>query len=161
MCVFDETGCCFEVVPPIDSFNGRYVKPWICFIGCKTGRQIAIIKPSANVMWSMACTFAYGLSESTKFLSSSFIPFQRKSLLALEKEDEDERNKTIESLKTALRTQPMRQTILDLILAWLRKIVENNDNSTKKWCWCALVNALLKFLLIFSFNGYRLLRFLS
>lgn len=32
----------------------------------------------------------------------------RKSLLALEKEDEDERNKTIESLKTALRTQPMR-----------------------------------------------------
>ncbi|XP_038636205.1 disheveled-associated activator of morphogenesis 1-like isoform X2 [Scyliorhinus canicula] len=31
----------------------------------------------------------------------------RKSLLALEK-DEEERNKTIESLKTALRTQPMR-----------------------------------------------------
>ncbi|RXN08831.1 disheveled-associated activator of morphogenesis 1-like isoform X1 [Labeo rohita] len=33
---------------------------------------------------------------------------KRKSLLALEKEDEEERNKTIESLKTALRTQPMR-----------------------------------------------------
>ncbi|XDV42925.1 hypothetical protein PO909_011502 [Leuciscus waleckii] len=32
----------------------------------------------------------------------------RKSLLALDKEDEEERNKTIESLKTALRTQPMR-----------------------------------------------------
>ncbi|XP_048456076.1 disheveled-associated activator of morphogenesis 1 [Rhincodon typus] len=32
----------------------------------------------------------------------------RKSLIALEKEDEEERNKTIESLKTALRTQPMR-----------------------------------------------------
>ncbi|XP_064195536.1 disheveled-associated activator of morphogenesis 1-like isoform X1 [Anguilla rostrata] len=32
----------------------------------------------------------------------------RKSLLAMEKEDEEERNKTIESLKTALRTQPMR-----------------------------------------------------
>ncbi|XP_044292470.1 disheveled-associated activator of morphogenesis 1 isoform X2 [Varanus komodoensis] len=32
----------------------------------------------------------------------------RKSLLALEKEDEEERNKTIESLKTALRTKPMR-----------------------------------------------------
>uniref|UniRef100_A0A8C7CGD1 Dishevelled associated activator of morphogenesis 1b n=1 Tax=Oncorhynchus kisutch TaxID=8019 RepID=A0A8C7CGD1_ONCKI len=31
-----------------------------------------------------------------------------KTLLALEKEDEEERNKTIESLKTALRTQPMR-----------------------------------------------------
>uniref|UniRef100_A0A665UTL1 Dishevelled associated activator of morphogenesis 1b n=1 Tax=Echeneis naucrates TaxID=173247 RepID=A0A665UTL1_ECHNA len=30
------------------------------------------------------------------------------TLLALEKEDEEERNKTIESLKTALRTQPMR-----------------------------------------------------
>ncbi|XP_028934783.1 disheveled-associated activator of morphogenesis 1 isoform X1 [Ornithorhynchus anatinus] len=32
----------------------------------------------------------------------------RKSLLALEKEDEEERSKTIESLKTALRTKPMR-----------------------------------------------------
>uniref|UniRef100_A0A8C1XHT2 Dishevelled associated activator of morphogenesis 1a n=1 Tax=Cyprinus carpio TaxID=7962 RepID=A0A8C1XHT2_CYPCA len=32
----------------------------------------------------------------------------RKSLLAMEKEDEEERSKTIESLKTALRTQPMR-----------------------------------------------------
>uniref|UniRef100_A0A671QJS1 Disheveled-associated activator of morphogenesis 1-like n=1 Tax=Sinocyclocheilus anshuiensis TaxID=1608454 RepID=A0A671QJS1_9TELE len=32
----------------------------------------------------------------------------RKSLLTLEKEDEEERSKTIESLKTALRTQPMR-----------------------------------------------------
>uniref|UniRef100_A0A8C7MBH4 Dishevelled associated activator of morphosis 1 n=1 Tax=Oncorhynchus kisutch TaxID=8019 RepID=A0A8C7MBH4_ONCKI len=30
------------------------------------------------------------------------------TLIALEKEDEEERNKTIESLKTALRTQPMR-----------------------------------------------------
>lgn len=28
--------------------------------------------------------------------------------MALEKEEEEERNKTIESLKTALRTQPMR-----------------------------------------------------
>lgn len=36
---------------------------------------------------------------------------QRKTLLALEKEDEEERNKTIESLKTALRTQPMRSLI--------------------------------------------------
>uniref|UniRef100_G3RRL2 Disheveled-associated activator of morphogenesis 1 n=1 Tax=Gorilla gorilla gorilla TaxID=9595 RepID=G3RRL2_GORGO len=32
----------------------------------------------------------------------------RKSLLALEKEEEEERSKTIESLKTALRTKPMR-----------------------------------------------------
>ncbi|XP_053922683.1 disheveled-associated activator of morphogenesis 1 isoform X2 [Cuculus canorus] len=32
----------------------------------------------------------------------------RRSLIALEKEDEEERNKTIESLKTALRTKPMR-----------------------------------------------------
>ncbi|XP_028591314.2 disheveled-associated activator of morphogenesis 1 isoform X2 [Podarcis muralis] len=32
----------------------------------------------------------------------------RKSLIALEKEDEEERSKTIESLKTALRTKPMR-----------------------------------------------------
>ncbi|KAK2842994.1 hypothetical protein Q7C36_011209 [Tachysurus vachellii] len=31
----------------------------------------------------------------------------RKTVLALEKEDEEERNKTVEGLKTALRTQPM------------------------------------------------------
>ena len=41
-------------------------------------------------------------------LMTFFGPKQRKTLLALEKEDEEERNKTIESLKTALRTQPMR-----------------------------------------------------
>jgi len=36
---------------------------------------------------------------------------QRKTLLALEMEEEEERNKTIESLKTALRTQPMRSAM--------------------------------------------------
>lgn len=40
--------------------------------------------------------------------NQAVVPLQRKILLALEKEDEEERNKTIESLKTALRTQPMR-----------------------------------------------------
>ncbi|GAA6103695.1 disheveled-associated activator of morphogenesis 1b isoform X2 [Tachysurus ichikawai] len=44
------------------------------------------------------------IQASSKF---AFTP-QRKTLLALEKEEEEERNKTIESLKTALRTQPMR-----------------------------------------------------
>ncbi|NXO06400.1 DAAM2 protein, partial [Oriolus oriolus] len=39
----------------------------------------------------------------------------RKSLIALEKEDEEERNKTIESLKTALRTKPMRQFVTRFI----------------------------------------------
>lgn len=42
-------------------------------------------------------------------LIPAFLLLQRKSLIALEKEDEEERNKTIESLKTALRTKPMRQ----------------------------------------------------
>ncbi|KFO85170.1 Disheveled-associated activator of morphogenesis 1, partial [Buceros rhinoceros silvestris] len=39
----------------------------------------------------------------------------RKTLIALEKEDEEERNKTIESLKTALRTKPMRQFVTRFI----------------------------------------------
>ncbi|NWY27402.1 DAAM2 protein, partial [Pheucticus melanocephalus] len=39
----------------------------------------------------------------------------RKSLIALEKEDEEERNKTIESLKTALRTKPMRQFLFPFL----------------------------------------------
>ncbi|KAJ8788354.1 hypothetical protein J1605_000410 [Eschrichtius robustus] len=38
----------------------------------------------------------------------SVLQLTRKSLLALEKEEEEERSKTIESLKTALRTKPMR-----------------------------------------------------
>lgn len=54
------------------------------------------------------------IQASSKF---AFTP-QRKTLLALEKEEEEERNKTIESLKTALRTQPMRSvhiTVVDII----------------------------------------------
>lgn len=53
---------------------------------------------------------------------------QRKTLLALEKEEEEERNKTIESLKTALRTQPMRSvyiTVVDII---------NTDSFTYRKC---------------------------
>jgi len=49
------------------------------------------------------------LSREASPLTSAFLRSQRKSLIALEKEDEEERNKTIESLKTALRTKPMRQ----------------------------------------------------
>ncbi|KFO20435.1 Disheveled-associated activator of morphogenesis 1 [Fukomys damarensis] len=41
-------------------------------------------------------------------LDVMFSELVRKSLLALEKEEEEERSKTIESLKTALRTKPMR-----------------------------------------------------
>lgn len=47
---------------------------------------------------------------SSVSMASRFI-LQRKTLLALEKEEEEERNKTIESLKTALRTQPMRSSM--------------------------------------------------
>lgn len=49
-------------------------------------------------------------SEYIVIESSQCFHQQRKTLIALEKEDEEERNKTIESLKTALRTQPMRYT---------------------------------------------------
>uniref|UniRef100_A0A8C7QAR0 Dishevelled associated activator of morphosis 1 n=1 Tax=Oncorhynchus mykiss TaxID=8022 RepID=A0A8C7QAR0_ONCMY len=48
------------------------------------------------------------ISEYIVIESSQCFHQQRKTLIALEKEDEEERNKTIESLKTALRTQPMR-----------------------------------------------------
>jgi len=44
---------------------------------------------------------------------------QRKTLLALEMEEEEERNKTIESLKTALRTQPMRSAMFFIMLRHL------------------------------------------
>ncbi|NXA35673.1 DAAM1 protein, partial [Eudromia elegans] len=47
----------------------------------------------------------------------------RKTLIALEKEDEEERNKTIESLKTALRTKPMRQ-ISSLSLLFVTRFID-------------------------------------
>ncbi|NXM52043.1 DAAM1 protein, partial [Illadopsis cleaveri] len=48
----------------------------------------------------------------------------RKSLIALEKEDEEERNKTIESLKTALRTKPMRQFPFLALLLFVTRFID-------------------------------------
>lgn len=59
--------------------------------------------------WRVLPLLGHKLRRETSPLKSAFLFSQRKSLIALEKEDEEERNKTIESLKTALRTKPMRQ----------------------------------------------------
>ncbi|XP_072545072.1 disheveled-associated activator of morphogenesis 1 isoform X1 [Salminus brasiliensis] len=75
----------------------------------------------------------------------------RKTLLALEKEDEEERNKTIESLKTALRTQPMRfvtrfidQDGLTCILNFLKNMdyetTESQIHTSLIGCIKALMN---------------------
>uniref|UniRef100_A0A7N6BHU7 Dishevelled associated activator of morphogenesis 1b n=1 Tax=Anabas testudineus TaxID=64144 RepID=A0A7N6BHU7_ANATE len=75
----------------------------------------------------------------------------RKTLLALEKEDEEERNKTIESLKTALRTQPMRFVIrfidldgLTCILNFLKSMdyetTESQIHTSLIGCIKALMN---------------------
>ncbi|XP_071971882.1 disheveled-associated activator of morphogenesis 1 isoform X1 [Engystomops pustulosus] len=75
----------------------------------------------------------------------------RRTLLAMEKEDEDERNKTIESLKTALRTKPMRFVTrfiemdgLTCILNFLRNmdydIAESQIHTSLIGCIKALMN---------------------
>ncbi|MEE6494065.1 hypothetical protein FKM82_017011 [Ascaphus truei] len=75
----------------------------------------------------------------------------RRTLLALEKEEEDERNKTIESLKTALRTKPMRfvTRFIDLdgltcILNFLKSmdydIAESQIHTSLIGCIKALMN---------------------
>ncbi|XP_049319700.1 disheveled-associated activator of morphogenesis 1 isoform X1 [Astyanax mexicanus] len=75
----------------------------------------------------------------------------RKTVLALEKEDEEERNKTIESLKTALRTQPMRfvtrfidQDGLTCILNFLKNMdyetTESQIHTSLIGCIKALMN---------------------
>ncbi|KAM8921693.1 disheveled-associated activator of morphogenesis 1 isoform 2-T2 [Pelodytes ibericus] len=75
----------------------------------------------------------------------------RRTLLAMEKEDEDERNKTIESLKTALRTKPMRfvTRFIDLdgltcILNFLKSmdydIAESQIHTSLIGCIKALMN---------------------
>ncbi|XP_053553284.1 disheveled-associated activator of morphogenesis 1 isoform X2 [Bombina bombina] len=75
----------------------------------------------------------------------------RRTLLAMEKEDEDERSKTIESLKTALRTKPMRfvTRFIDLdgltcILNFLKhmdyEIAESQIHTSLIGCIKALMN---------------------
>ncbi|XP_076848536.1 disheveled-associated activator of morphogenesis 1-like [Brachyhypopomus gauderio] len=75
----------------------------------------------------------------------------RTTVLAMEKEDEEERNKTIESLKTALRTQPMSfvTRFIDLdgltcVLNFLRKMdhetTESQIHTSLIGCIKALMN---------------------
>ncbi|XP_018418271.1 PREDICTED: disheveled-associated activator of morphogenesis 1 isoform X2 [Nanorana parkeri] len=75
----------------------------------------------------------------------------RRTLLAMEKEDEYERNKTIESLKTALRTKPMRFVTrfiemdgLTCILNFLKnmdyEIAESQIHTSLIGCIKALMN---------------------
>uniref|UniRef100_A0A674AJ39 Dishevelled associated activator of morphosis 1 n=1 Tax=Salmo trutta TaxID=8032 RepID=A0A674AJ39_SALTR len=72
-------------------------------------REVMFALP-AEKKWQMYCSkkkvSLRPLDYTLSFESSCH--HQRKTLIALEMEDEEERNKTIESLKTALRTQPMR-----------------------------------------------------
>lgn len=59
--------------------------------------------------------------------------------MALEKEEEEERNKTIESLKTALRTQPMRSAhitvIINIITLWTQIILHIQSHLKYKLTW--------------------------
>uniref|UniRef100_A0A8C7G4H7 Dishevelled associated activator of morphosis 1 n=1 Tax=Oncorhynchus kisutch TaxID=8019 RepID=A0A8C7G4H7_ONCKI len=72
-------------------------------------REVMFALP-AEKKWQMYCSKKKDtiLSFSEHIVIESSCHHQRKTLIALEMEDEEERNKTIESLKTALRTQPMR-----------------------------------------------------
>uniref|UniRef100_A0A8C5PFV2 Dishevelled associated activator of morphosis 1 n=1 Tax=Leptobrachium leishanense TaxID=445787 RepID=A0A8C5PFV2_9ANUR len=80
-----------------------------------------------------------------------FFHIKRRTLLAMEKDEEDERNKTIESLKTALRTKPMRfvTRFIDLdgltcILNFLKNmdydIAESQIHTSLIGCIKALMN---------------------
>ncbi|XP_028296173.1 disheveled-associated activator of morphogenesis 1-like isoform X1 [Gouania willdenowi] len=69
----------------------------------------------AEKKWQIYCSKKKEQEENTSatswpefYIDQLNLMAARTTLLALEKEDEEERNKTIESLKTALRTQPMR-----------------------------------------------------
>ncbi|XP_077320533.1 disheveled-associated activator of morphogenesis 1 isoform X2 [Lithobates pipiens] len=75
----------------------------------------------------------------------------RRTLLAMEKEDEYERNKTIESLKTALRTKPMRfvtrfiemdglTCILNFLKSMDYEIAESQIHTSLIGCIKALMN---------------------
>ncbi|XP_044128146.1 disheveled-associated activator of morphogenesis 1 [Bufo gargarizans] len=75
----------------------------------------------------------------------------RRTLLAMEKEDEEERNKSVESLKTALRTKPMRFVTrfiemdgLTCILNFLKtmdyEIAESQIHTSLIGCIKALMN---------------------
>uniref|UniRef100_A0A8C7TM10 Dishevelled associated activator of morphogenesis 1a n=1 Tax=Oncorhynchus mykiss TaxID=8022 RepID=A0A8C7TM10_ONCMY len=73
-------------------------------------REVMFALP-AEKKWQMYCSkkkVSLRPLDYEHIVIESSCHHQRKTLIALEMEDEEERNKTIESLKTALRTQPMR-----------------------------------------------------
>uniref|UniRef100_A0A8C0UWX9 Dishevelled associated activator of morphosis 1 n=1 Tax=Cyanistes caeruleus TaxID=156563 RepID=A0A8C0UWX9_CYACU len=91
-------------MPPVEELDAMFTE-LVDELDLTDKHREAMFALPAEKKWQIYCSKK---KEGIPPLISAFLLPQRKSLIALEKEDEEERNKTIESLKTALRTKPMR-----------------------------------------------------
>uniref|UniRef100_A0A8C3K857 Dishevelled associated activator of morphogenesis 1 n=1 Tax=Calidris pygmaea TaxID=425635 RepID=A0A8C3K857_9CHAR len=87
-------------MPPVEELDVMFTE-LVDELDLTDKHREAMFALPAEKKWQIYCS-----KKKVRDLSALWLG--RKSLIALEKEDEEERNKTIESLKTALRTKPMR-----------------------------------------------------
>ncbi|XP_063803453.1 disheveled-associated activator of morphogenesis 1 isoform X2 [Pseudophryne corroboree] len=101
-------------VPPLDELDAMFAE-LVDELDLSDKHREAMFALPAEKKWQIYCSKKKDQEENKG--ATSWPEFYidelnsmaaRRTLLAMEKEDEEERNKTIESLKTALRTKPMR-----------------------------------------------------
>uniref|UniRef100_A0A8B9JLK0 Disheveled-associated activator of morphogenesis 1 n=1 Tax=Astyanax mexicanus TaxID=7994 RepID=A0A8B9JLK0_ASTMX len=109
------TACVMGVLFPVPNERKLLVEKFIDELDLTEKHREAMFALPAEKKWQIYCSKKKEQEENKGatswpeyYIDQLNSMAARKTLLALEKEEEEERNKTIESLKTALRTQPMR-----------------------------------------------------
>uniref|UniRef100_A0A6I8S028 Dishevelled-associated activator of morphogenesis 1 n=1 Tax=Xenopus tropicalis TaxID=8364 RepID=A0A6I8S028_XENTR len=142
-------------VPPVEELDAMFVE-LVDELDLSEKHREAMFALSAEKKWQIYCSKKKDHEEGATSWPEFYIDqlnslAARRTLFAMDKEDEDERNKTIESLKTALRTKPMRfvTRFIDLdgltcILNFLKcmdyEIAESQIHTSLIGCIKALMN---------------------
>ncbi|XP_063296134.1 disheveled-associated activator of morphogenesis 1 isoform X2 [Pelobates fuscus] len=144
-------------IPPLDELDTMFAE-LVDELDLSDKHREAMFALPAEKKWQIYCSKKKDQEENKGatswpefYIDQLNLMAARRTLLAMEKEDEDERNKTIESLKTALRTKPMRfvTRFIDLdgltcILNFLKSmdydIAESQIHTSLIGCIKALMN---------------------
>ncbi|KAG8449392.1 hypothetical protein GDO86_016153 [Hymenochirus boettgeri] len=142
-------------VPPVEELDAMFTE-LVDELDLSEKHREAMFALPAEKKWQIYCSKKKDQEEGATSWPEFYIDqlnsmAARRTLFAMEKEDEDERNKTIESLKTALRTKPMRfvTRFIDLdgltcILNFLKsmdyEIAESQIHTSLIGCIKALMN---------------------
>ncbi|OCT68513.1 disheveled-associated activator of morphogenesis 1-A isoform X1 [Xenopus laevis] len=142
-------------VPPVEELDAMFAE-LVDELDLSEKHREAMFALSAEKKWQIYCSKKKDHEEGATSWPEFYIDqlnsmAARRTLFAMDKEDEEERNKTIESLKTALRTKPMRfvTRFIDLdgltcILNFLKsmdyEIAESQIHTSLIGCIKALMN---------------------